>query len=43
MDEKDFYTAEEAKDLLFGKVGTPGRDEYEEQVDELRMSASDQE
>lgn len=32
MEEKDFYTAEEAKDLLFGKVGTPTRDEYESEL-----------
>lgn len=32
MEEKDFYTAEETKDLLFGKVGTPERDEYEAEL-----------
>lgn len=32
MEEKDFYTQEEAKDLLFGKVGTPARDEYESEL-----------
>lgn len=32
MAEKDFYSAEEAKDLLFGKVGTAERDEYDSEL-----------
>ena len=34
--DKDFITLEESKDQLIGKVGTPKRDEYEE---ELRLYA----
>ncbi|MCD8387006.1 MAG: helix-turn-helix domain-containing protein [Bacteroidales bacterium] len=34
MEEKDFYTADEAKDILFGKVGTPKRDKYEAKLQE---------
>lgn len=29
MDKKDFYTQDEAKDILIGKAGTPQRDNYE--------------
>ncbi|KAA6328226.1 hypothetical protein EZS27_022856 [termite gut metagenome] len=29
MDKKKFYTQDEAKDILIGKVGTPQRDNYE--------------
>jgi DNA-binding XRE family transcriptional regulator len=29
MDKKKFYTQDEAKDILIGKVGTPQRDSYE--------------
>lgn len=29
MDKKKFYTQDEAKDILLGKVGTPQRDNYE--------------
>ena len=32
MEEKDFYTQDEAKDLLFGKAGTPQRDEYDSEL-----------
>lgn len=35
MDSKNFYTEEEAKDILFGKVGTPERDDYESGLKEL--------
>jgi hypothetical protein len=29
---KDFITLEESKDVLIGKVGTPERDAYEEEL-----------
>ncbi|KAA6322221.1 hypothetical protein EZS27_028211 [termite gut metagenome] len=29
MDKKKFYTQDEAKDILIGKVGMPQRDNYE--------------
>lgn len=32
MDEKDFYTFDEVKDELLGKVGTPERDSYETEL-----------
>ena len=30
--DKDFITLEESKDELLGKVGTPQRDKYEEEL-----------
>ena len=37
MGKMEFYTMEEAKDELIGKVGEPERDEYEAQLaEELR-------
>ena len=32
MDKKNFITLEESKDKLIGKVGTPERDAYEEEI-----------
>lgn len=32
MDKKKFYTQDEAKDILLGKVGTPERDNYESEL-----------
>ena len=32
MEEMQFYTFEEVKDELLGKIGTPRRDEYERKV-----------
>lgn len=32
MEEKDFYTLEEIKDELIGKIGTPERDSYEAEL-----------
>jgi hypothetical protein len=32
---KEFITLEESKDLLIGKVGTPKRDAYEEELKNL--------
>ncbi len=32
MDKKDFITLEESKDLLIGKIGSPERDAYEEEI-----------
>lgn len=32
MEEKDFYTFDEVKDELIGKVGTPERDSYEAEL-----------
>lgn len=32
MDNKDFITLEESKDMLIGKSGTPERDAYEEEI-----------
>ena len=32
MDKKDFITLEESKDLLIGKLGSPERDAYEEEI-----------
>lgn len=32
MDKKKFYTQDEAKDILLGKVGTPQRDNYESEL-----------
>lgn len=32
MEEKDFYTFDEVKDELLGKVGTPERDSYETEL-----------
>lgn len=34
MEQKDFYTADEAKDILFGETGTQERDEYESELKE---------
>ena len=34
MEQKEFYTEEEAKGILFGKTGTPERDEYESELKE---------
>lgn len=33
MNKKGFYTQDEAKDLLIGEIGTPQRDEYEEELE----------
>lgn len=33
MEKKKFYTQDEAKDMLMGKVGTPRRDKYEENIE----------
>jgi HTH-type transcriptional regulator / antitoxin HipB len=33
MDKKIFYTQDEAKDILVGKVGTPQRDKYESNLE----------
>ena len=33
MAKKKFYTQEEAKDMLLGRVGTAQRDKYEEDLD----------
>ena len=35
MMDKDFITLEESKDQLIGKVGTPERDKYEEELRRL--------
>ncbi|GEM_PF-6831542 len=32
IDKKNFITLEESKDKLIGKVGTPDRDAYEEEI-----------
>ena len=32
MDNKDFITIEESKDMLIGKPGSPERDAYEEEI-----------
>lgn len=32
MEKKEFYTEEEARDLLFGEIGTPERDQYEAEL-----------
>jgi len=33
MEEKKFYTQDEIEDSLIGKIGTPERDRYEEDLD----------
>lgn len=33
MIEKDYYTFDKAKDILFGKRGTKMRDDYEDEVE----------
>jgi DNA-binding XRE family transcriptional regulator len=33
MEKMNFYTQEEAEDILIGKIGTPLRDEYEAEVE----------
>lgn len=33
MNKKKFYTQDEAKDVLIGKVGTPQRDNYENNLE----------
>jgi HTH-type transcriptional regulator / antitoxin HipB len=33
MDKKIFYTQDEARDILVGKVGTPQRDKYESNLE----------
>lgn len=33
MDKKNFYTQDEAKDILIGKAGTPQRDNYESNLE----------
>ena len=38
MMDKDFITLEESKDQLIGKVGTPGRDKYEEELRRLHLT-----
>lgn len=40
MMEKEYYTFDEAKDILFGKRGTKVRDEYEEEVEACLIGAS---
>ena len=32
MEYKEFYTEEEARNLLFGEIGTPERDQYEAEL-----------
>ena len=34
MMDKNFITLEESKDQLIGKVGTPERDKYEEELED---------
>lgn len=33
MDKKKFYTQNEAKNILIGEIGTPQRDNYEENLE----------
>lgn len=35
MSKKKFYTQDEVKDRLIGKIGTPQRDKYEENLEML--------
>ena len=39
MDKKKFYTQDEAKDILLGKVGTPQRDNYESELNQNRKES----
>ncbi len=38
MMDKNFITLEESKDQLIGKVGTPERDKYEEELRRLLLT-----
>ena len=38
MMDKNFITLEESKDQLIGKVGTPERDKYEEELRRLHLT-----
>lgn len=40
MDNKDFVTLEESKDMLIGKPGTPERDNYEEEINLYAIGAA---
>ena len=37
MDKVSFYTLDEVKDMQLGKVGTPHRDQYEEELNTFLM------
>lgn len=37
MEQKKFYTEEEALDMVLGKKGTPDRDQYEAEMDAFIM------
>lgn len=40
MNMKDFITIEESKDALIGKVGSPVRDSYEEEINLYAIGAT---
>ncbi len=40
MKKKEFYTLEESKDKLIGKIGTPKRDAYEEELNLYAVGAA---
>ena len=37
MIEKEYYTLEELEDEFIGKVGTPKRDQYETEIEKIRI------